>query len=81
MLTSSVDIGSNPIPVSKLNIMSRTKKQKNKAVSKSCMNNGGCPYCYNNRYHKHLVKIHYTNKELKDIKHGNKTETTDDPNH
>ena len=61
--------------------MSRTKKQKNKAVSKSCMNNGGCPYCYRNRYHKHLVKIHYTNKELKDIKHGNKTETADDSNH
>ena len=64
--------------------MSRTKKQKKtggKAVSFHCRNNGACSYCYNNRYHKHLVKIHYTNKELKDIKHGTKTEITDDSDH
>lgn len=57
MLTSSVDIGSNPIPVSKLNVMSRTVKQKRKAVAKSCRNNGGCPVCTGNRLHKHNKKL------------------------
>ena len=64
--------------------MSRTIKKpyrKSRRFDKTCRNHGSCSYCYRNRYHKHLVKIHYTNKELKDIKYGNKTETTDDSDH
>ena len=37
--------------------MSRTTKQKNKAIAKSCRNNGGCPYCEGNRLHKHRKKL------------------------
>ena len=57
MLTKSVDVGSNPTPVSKLNVMSRTIKQKRKAIAKSCGNNGGCPVCTRNRLHKHNKKL------------------------
>jgi hypothetical protein len=37
--------------------MSRTIKQKRKAVAKSCRNNGGCPVCERNRLHKHNKKL------------------------
>jgi succinylarginine dihydrolase len=49
--------GSIPLLVPKLNTMSRTIKQARKAKAKSCMNNGGCPYCKRNR-------LHSTNKKL-----------------
>lgn len=44
----------------KINIMSRTIKQKKtggKAVSHSCRNNGTCSYCTDNRLHKHNKKL------------------------
>jgi DNA-directed RNA polymerase subunit RPC12/RpoP len=37
--------------------MSRTIKQKSKAVAKSCKNHGGCPYCEGNRLYKHRKKL------------------------
>jgi hypothetical protein len=55
--------GSIPLLVPKLKIMSRTIKKayKNRnikrPIAKSCMNNGGCPYCERNR-------LHNTNKKL-----------------
>lgn len=48
--------------------MSRTIKQKNTKVAKSCRNNGGCPVCEGNRLHKHrkkmLTYILLTNKSI-----------------
>ena len=49
--------GSSPVLTTKLNIMSKTLKYAKKAKAKSCMNNGGCPYCKRNR-------LHNTNKKL-----------------
>lgn len=29
------------------------KDAKNRKPARSCLNNGGCPYCENNKLHKH----------------------------
>lgn len=37
--------------------MSRTIKQKRKAVAKSCRNHGGCPVCEGNRLYKNRKRL------------------------
>lgn len=45
--------------------MSRTIKQKKKAIAKSCRNNGSCPYCQGNRMHKHKKRMERCSSMLK----------------
>ena len=60
-------VGALPTHWPKLNIMSRTIKQARKAKAKSCMNNGGCPYCERNRLHNTNKKLEATTYSLNTI--------------
>ena len=44
----------------------RKKYYNAKAVSKSCRNNGGCPYCEGSRRHKELLQKKIVKWELKE---------------
>ena len=40
------------------------RASRNRKATRSCLNNGGCPYCLSNRMHKHKRKMTDYKKEI-----------------
>lgn len=49
----------------KYNKEKRKPYYKSKRFDKTCRNHGSCPYCKNNRLHKHILKDKITKEEIK----------------